>query len=122
MTKEIKKISQEEYEKIAVNLYGENLRDWKFRCPFCEKVMSGLDYKNAGVPVDEIGGVIGYSCLGRFLKEKNSAMFSSKDKKQKNGLYCDYTTGGLFNFSPICVIDEKGEEHWRMDFADSLLN
>lgn len=94
------KMTKEEWEKKGKELFGEDQLNWKFVCPVCETVISIEDYKNNNARA----GAIAYSCIGRYLK-KNQSAFGGK--KLIKGQPCDYTTGGLFNISPLEIEGER---------------
>ena len=49
--KEIKKIGVEEWKATAIELFGEDIKQWKFKCPMCKQtqtVQEFLDNKIEG--------------------------------------------------------------------------
>lgn len=96
----------EEWEKEAIKRFGIDRMKWKFVCPSCQTVIQVQEWKDAGAG----NGAVAYSCIGRYLPEKQE--FIGKKKKIK-GKPCNYTTGGLFNISPIEV---EGDHYF--DFAE----
>jgi len=78
-----------------------------FVCPMCGTVQNMVDLINAGAgkTEDDVKGVIGFSCLGRFTHRQTP----SKVKGQQIG--CNWTLGGLFQMHNFEVVDEKGRKH-----------
>jgi len=95
-----------EYLAEGLRLFGSDRLQWKFVCPVCHHVASADDYRKAGAPE----GAVGYSCIGRYLsKDQTRSAFNGKGAGP-----CDYTTGGLFNLSPVEITDHKA---FFFDFA-----
>jgi hypothetical protein len=103
---EIINLTLEEWEAKGQKLFGKDKMQWKFICPVCGNVQSVMDFKKykdkGATPSDAY-----FNCIGRFNGSRNTIM----DKKSP----CDYTTGGLFNLSPICI-EKDGEKVWAFDF------
>lgn len=78
-----------------------------FKCPACNTVQSATDLIKAGAGEDFTGvwKYLGFSCVGRF----------SKDKKPAKG--CDWTLGGLFRIHTVEVADEDGVSHMMFEIA-----
>lgn len=85
------KFTQDEFRAKAIELYGDDPMNWKFRCPNCGVVTAAREWKMAGAPQ----GAIGFSCIGRYVKSEGVI----GNGKQP----CDYTIGGLFVFSEMLV-------------------
>ena len=79
------------------------MMQWQFVCPGCGANMSVQDYKDAGASE----GAIGFSCIGRFADAPKSWMRGEYEQ----GGGCDYIAGGLFNISPVTILD--GENTYR---------
>lgn len=90
---QVREITLEAFEAEGRRLFGEDIMAWRFVCPACGHVASVQDYKDAGAPE----GAVGFSCIGRYTGPKRTIF-----EKDKPGP-CDYTSGGLFNFSPVLV-------------------
>jgi hypothetical protein len=95
-----------EYIAEGEQLFGKDRLQWKFVCPICQHVASAEDYRKAGAPE----GAVGFSCIGRYLPKEQ---IRSAINGQGNGP-CDYTTGGLFNLSPVKITDHNA---YFFDFA-----
>lgn len=94
------KMTKEEWEAKGIELFGEDKLKWKFVCPVCETGISIDDYLKSESPLREIA----YSCIGRFLPKSQKAFGNEKIIK---GEPCDYTSGGLFNISPVEIDGER---------------
>jgi hypothetical protein len=94
------KMTVQEWAQKGTELFGEHKLQWKFCCPVCETVIKMDDYLKAKAPL----GAIAYSCIGRYLKGSQKAF---SEKKIIKGKPCDYTSGGLFNISPIEIDGER---------------
>jgi hypothetical protein len=89
MSTEVRTITVEEWEAEGAQLFGENIKEWKFKCPVCGHVATPNDWRAARAPF----GAIAFSCLGRW----------------KKGVGCDYAGGGLFRLNPVMVKYPEGE-------------
>lgn len=88
--------SADAWRAEAVRRFGPDPLGWRFVCPCCGHVVSVRDYKAAGAPQ----GAYGFSCIGRYLGGGRDAFGAGAGP-------CNYTTGGLFNLSPIKVTEGK---------------
>jgi hypothetical protein len=98
----MKEMSLKDFKKQATKLYGEDSNNWKYKCPRCETIQEYKDFINAGVKPEDIDKYIGFSCIGRWDKNKG----------------CDWTLGGLFQIHKLEIIDNKGNHHPHFEFAD----
>lgn len=73
-------------------------------CPACKTEQSAKDLIDAGAGAnfDEVEKYLGFSCVGRFTKDKG----------------CDWTLGGLFQIHELVVVDAAGVEYPRFELAD----
>ncbi|MBD3263401.1 hypothetical protein GF374_03410 [Candidatus Woesearchaeota archaeon] len=98
-------MTYDEWEKMGERLYGKDKMKWKFRCPSCGWVASVQDYKDAGAP----DGVIGFSCIGRYMGPV------ARDAFSETGIGpCNYAGGGLIGLNPV---DVEGVPYFQ--FADA---
>lgn len=96
-------ISFEDWKKKGRELFGEDSKQWKFKCPICETSQSIRDFIDAGVDEDEARDSIAFECIGRHLpKEETQSAFKS-GKKFITGKPCDYAGYGLFKLNPVKV-------------------
>lgn len=100
----------QEWMDEGKKLYGEDLTNWKFKCPNCGKVSSIQDFKDAGSkdPNDSYA-----NCIGR-INGKGEDGMKSKDK----GFGCNWAAYGLFGTlgkGRIVVNNDKESEVF--DFA-----
>ena len=106
-----KKITETEWLKRGKELFGEDMKKWKWVCPSCGGIQGYYDFKKTGMDDDEIRGVVYFSCVGRYNGNMDNDAFVSGNTP------CNYTTGGLLNISPLIVVSENGNEHSVFDFA-----
>ena len=74
----------EEWQAEGKRRYGENIEDWKFKCPHCGNIASGKEFKDAGAEPNDMY----QTCIGRHTKGKG----------------CDWAAFGLFD---ICKVHVK---------------
>lgn len=96
----IKTLTFPEWQKKAIDLYGEDIKKWKFRCPACKEIQTLQDFIDHNIPDPDT--LFYFSCIGRWVE----------------GRGCNWTLGGLFPIHQTEVIDELGQEHPVMEFAD----
>jgi hypothetical protein len=98
--------------------YGDDMKQWKFRCPSCGYVQCPEDFrqfKEQGATPDDAR----FNCIGRYVANSKKA-FGNKAFKKGEGP-CDYTGGGLFRLGPLTVKPEGGPGMSSFDFADRPL-
>ena len=98
-------IKLDDFLKEAQDKFGEDNRKWKFKCPRCKTAQCAEDFAVLDEfkdNKDRIGNFLGFSCIGRFTKEKG----------------CDWTLGGLFKIHEIEVEDKEGKKHPHFQLAD----
>lgn len=86
-------------------LFGEDMKTWRFVCPVCGHVATVQDWLDA-----KAEGSIAFSCIGRFLPGKPREAFS-----EGNGP-CNYAGGGLFALNPV-RFDDDPDGNGFFDFA-----
>jgi hypothetical protein len=111
MTKE--KLTYEEWKQEGIKRYGEDKRNWKFKCPNCGHVQTFNDFLKEGCSEDDAQGMIGFSCIGRIMKECKGELFNKKSP-------CNYAGGGLFRLNPIMIVRDCLEMEY-FDFEDTLI-
>lgn len=80
--------------------YGDDLLDWKFKCPACGNVQTMRQFKEAGV-------------------DPNLAYLNCASRHNLGGKKeCKWTIGGLLKVGGIYVIDEDFVPKLIFDFAD----
>jgi rubredoxin len=104
----VRKITAEEWEAEGARLYGPDKNKWRFKCPSCGFVATPEDWRAAGATVNQVG----FNCVGRHAG-------SAKEIFDKTGGPCNYTSGGLFNVTPVRVNDGT-HEHSIFEFADHV--
>lgn len=117
--------SIEEFLKKGEEIFGTTDRKkWKFICPSCNKVTEVQEWIDYSSSKEEASSQIGFSCVGRLIKKKQRDTSDISDPIHKlvigdmgaKDIYaCNYTTGGLFNISPVRVkfVDEKDESFFQ---------
>ncbi len=104
------KISHEEWIKEGESLFGKDKKNWKFKCPNCGNIQSYHDFKEkTSIKEENIEGVVYFSCIGRWIKDSEGTITNKSSP-------CNYTNGGLFDFSKVRVIDKEGKEHSAFEF------
>ena len=91
-------MTRDDWEAEGVRRFGEDRMRWAFVCPICGHVATVRDYKDAGAP----GGAVGFSCVGRWSREKRQAFGGVGAGEERPGP-CDYAGGGLFMMNPLEV-------------------
>lgn len=100
-------ITQAEWMLAGAKRFGDDMQDWRFRCPACKHVTSVADWREACAPV----GAIAYSCIGRYLYGGVSDAFSGEPGP------CNYAGGGLIGINPVRVLLPDGGTIDVFDFA-----
>jgi hypothetical protein len=72
----------------GIELFGDNRKEWRFKCPVCGNIQSANDFIHFGI--EEPESKIYFSCIGRWVK----------------GTGCDYTLGGLLKANMHYVIKD----------------
>lgn len=90
----MEQMTVKEWEIEGEKRFGEDKRDWRFICPRCNTVQTARDLLAAGVSNEDAKKYIGFSCVGRFTKEKG----------------CNWTLGGLFQIHELIVVCSDGEQ------------
>ncbi len=98
---QIKIIKKNEFIQIAESRFGPNSKNWKFICPKCKTIQSRQDFIDNGIEETIAQNQIGFSCIGRHIKEKG----------------CNWTLGGLFQIHTL-EIDDNGELHPFFELAE----
>jgi hypothetical protein len=105
------KMTHQEWEAEGLRRFGPSQLQWKFVCPACGHVQAVEDfrpYKHLGATAESAS----FKCIGRYACLAKRRAFGDDGPGP-----CDYTSGGLFNISPIMVISE-GKEIPCLAFAD----
>ena len=100
--------TQEEWEEEGEKLFGPDRMKWKFVCPACGNVQTVEDfrkYKDQGATPNTAY----LKCIGRYDGHMDVDMGSKKPP-------CNYTSGGLLNINPVCVVTPEGEEIHVFEF------
>ncbi len=87
-SKGMKVVLYDKWIKSLQKKFGNDSKNWKFKCPSCKNVQSGQDFIDAGVP-DKADNVY-QNCIGRYVSGKG----------------CDWTLGGLFQIHKTIVVKD----------------
>jgi len=85
---------------LGRELYGDDTKQWRFRCPRCKTEQSAQDFIENNIA--DADKYIGFSCIGRFVEGKG----------------CDWTLGGFFQIHDLEVLFPDGEKRPAFEFAD----
>lgn len=88
----VERISHEGWLRKGRELFGGNMRDWKFVCPKCKTVQSVRDFEACDIGIHLTRRMLTYSCIGR----------------ETDKMGCDWTLGGLLQIHELEVIFEDG--------------
>lgn len=94
-------ITVAQWREQAKTLFGDDILNWKFKCPQCGHVSSLREFKDAGIDPHLATG----NCASRFPE-----LSYKKDD-------CKWTTGGLFRVGGMYVINENYVPCLVFDFA-----
>ena len=95
-TLETEEMTLDEYHS-AIRSQNVAPEDVTHQCPICGTLQSANDLIEAGAgkDYDEVRGILGFSCIGRFDKTKG----------------CDWTLGGLLHLHNLEVLTPDGKKH-----------
>ena len=110
------KLTYEQWEKEGKLRYGDDKKQWIFKCPNCKHSQTFNDFLKESVDRLEAQGLIGFSCIGRVMKNCKGELGNKKKP-------CNYAGEGLFRLNPIIITMEGNEEKQQnyFDFEDSLI-
>ncbi|MDZ8140782.1 MAG: VVA0879 family protein [Nostoc sp. DedQUE04] len=92
-------MNKQEWLILGQTLFGQDMMQWKFKCPCCGHIATAEDYKKANAP----SSAVAFSCVGRWMPVHKEAF----DDKDKRNIPCNYSGGGLLNINPVIVDDRK---------------
>lgn len=98
------KISQVDWEKKGVELFGDDKWNWRFVCPKCGDERSLNEVKDEYPELKGRGWRPGQECIGRCVI----------------GIGCDWAAYGLFRGPVIVMATENSSEVPYFDFAGRL--
>lgn len=105
-----KALTRDEWFALGKKLYGDNVEDWRVRCPMCSHIATVKDFKEAGADGPDSAFV---ECLGRYTGK------SSPVKGDSSG--CNWAAYGLFgipNDKAYIVMFPDGDKSEVFPFAD----
>ena len=93
-------IKLEDWQNLGKKLYGDDIENWKFKCPACGRIASGKEFKEIGATPDDMY----QCCISRF----------------KNDSDCKWCAWGLFDICKIRVIAPNVDHEVPVfEFADA---
>lgn len=105
----MQKQTLEEWQEEAKKLFGEDPRQWKFKCPACGHVSSVQDFLDAGGETNDAYQM----CIGRVNGKGENGM-----KGIDKGFGCNWAAFGLFgNLGKGRTVVVDGKETDVFDFA-----
>ncbi len=95
-------VNRSEWFDEAVRRLGDNQNHWEFICPACGFVQSVDTFRGlTDLADDQIEKYIGFSCVGRWLKEGEPREAFGRGLGP-----CNYAGGGLIGLNRIAVEHE----------------
>ena len=96
-------LTYDEWQDEGERLFGDDRKQWKFRCPKCDTKQNFNDFvKFTELTPDDITKYIAFSCIGRFTDKMG----------------CNWTLGGLFQMHTLEITDPEGNNHPMFEFAE----
>lgn len=107
----IKKYTLEEWREKGKELFGEKVREWKFKCPACGKVTSVKEFVEAGLSEEKACNAAYQECIGRY-----TGAGGPKEGQQP----CNWAAYGLFGtlWKGVMITAGDGKEIEAFDFAE----
>ena len=99
------KLTQKEWNEKGTKLFGENYKDWKFKCPSCERVTATHEFeqfKDKGATPNSAY----QECIGRYTGGR-----SGPHK-------CDWCAYGFLRGPHVVVAEDDGTEIPVFPFAE----
>jgi hypothetical protein len=103
----------EDWQAEGRRLFGDDVNQWRFKCPSCGHIQKRQDYLDMGMG-KQCDNYLAFTCIGKFRRTdptKTIVGYGDPDK----GHGCKYAGGGLFNISPIQLV--IGPDEVRPTFA-----
>ncbi len=113
----VNRIPIDDWKAEGKRLFGDDARDWKFKCACCGHVQSIRDFielRDLGI-WDGDAQIAYHNCIGRYdtrITEKDLGGLDGRGKSP-----CDYTLGGLISLAKTVVVDDDENEHKVFEFA-----
>lgn len=123
-SQQVRRITLAQWQAEGRERYGDNVAMWKFKCPSCGFVQTGMDYKAYNTPLKNIDLRLAFSCIGRTIEDLGIGLPVVEFGEEHKGYGCNYAGGGLFRIAPTEVLfgiaKESGEDALRpvFDWAD----
>jgi len=104
----VNKISIDQWKKEGEQLFGKDIKKWKFVCSHCGHVQSLQDFIDQGINNPQ--NCFFMSCIGRWIEGCKGELGNKIEP-------CNYTLGGLFRFHKTEVENEEGRFIPVFEFA-----
>jgi hypothetical protein len=95
----MKTITLAEWKAEGKKLFGNEIKDWKFKCVNCGETQTLREFEVAEIP--DASSKFYFSCIGRYLQ----------------GRGCDWSLGGLLQKHETEVVGEYGKPVPVYEFA-----
>jgi hypothetical protein len=102
-------IAHADWKAEAARRFGADPLRWRFVCPSCGHVAEVAEWRAVAAPA----GAVAFACLGRFIGDPQAA---AEAAFLNAGGPCNYTSGGLFNISPVTVELPDGTKQSAFEF------
>ena len=111
------KYTLDEWRAKGKELFGEDIMNWKFVCPACNKISSGADFKEACSEIEYEHNMY-YHCIGRHNGKGVNGAEHTGEQPPEFG--CNWTAGGLLATlgKGDVVVTPKGYEVNVFAFAE----
>ncbi len=113
----VNRISKDDWLAEGKRLFGEDRREWKFKCACCGHIQTIADFielRNLKI-WDGDAQIAYHSCIGRYDTRIPAKDLGRLDGRSKSP--CDYTLGGLISLAKTVVVDDNQNEHKVFEFA-----
>ena len=104
----MKEIPISEWMQKGTELFGSDLKNWRFVCPACKRVNTGFEFMECGADPNDMFR----HCIGR-----HNGHNQPPDSKN-NSKGCNWTANGLFTLTTTIVITEEGKKIDVFDFDE----
>ena len=106
-------MSNADWKAEGVRRFGEDIKQWQFRCASCGNIATPADFEELGAD----GRRAPFDCIGRVHVELGGLPNLKIDGNSKP---CNWTTGGLFRLSNLWQVESvNGTTSLSFPFADA---
>jgi hypothetical protein len=93
--------SVDEWRKAGQELFGKDMRNWKFVCPVCGMVQDYWDYNTGLLPERTAKDHVYLSCLSKFRDKPGTLLLQHRP-------ICGYDGAGRENLGHTITIEQNG--------------